>query len=76
MENGNKMNNELDKITVDFDKFKKIYHTLKKQKVKEVSFEFLVGSCFPDILNNIKAEIRRQYTLGYCEGKKEQETKG
>ena len=37
----------------------------------EVSFEFLVGSCFPHIFENIKEEMRRQYTLGYIDGQKE-----
>ena len=38
--------------------------------MKEVSFEFLVGSCFPNALKNIKEEMRRQYTLGFIEGQK------
>lgn len=36
--------------------------------MKEITFEFLVGSCFPEIMNNIKEEMRRQYTLGYTAG--------
>ena len=42
-----------------------------KTEMKEVSFEFLVASCFPKAMDNIKAEMRRQYTLGYVEGQKE-----
>ena len=34
----------------------------------EVTFEYLVGSFFPKIMDNIKAEINRQYTLGYVQG--------
>ena len=61
----------MEHITVKFETLEKIYKALKKQKVKEVTFEFIVGSCFPDIMNNIKEEMRRQYTLGYVEGQKE-----
>ena len=34
----------------------------------EITFEYLVGSFFPKIINNIEAEINRQYTLGYVQG--------
>ena len=61
----------MEHITVKFETLEKIYKILKKQKVKEVTFEFIVGSCFPDVMNNIKEEMRRQYTLGYIEGQKE-----
>lgn len=44
---------------------------LKEDKLNEVSFEFIVGSCFPDALENIKTELRKQYTIGYTEGLKE-----
>ena len=46
---------------------------IKDTNMKEVSFEFLVGSCFPKALQNIKEEMRRQYTLGYTGGLKENE---
>jgi len=59
------------RITVSFEKLEKIYKRLKKDKVKEVSFEFLVGSCFPHIMHNIKEEMKRQYTMGYAEGLKD-----
>lgn len=60
----------MDKITVSREKFNKIYEIIKKQKLKEISFEFLVGSCFPDVMNNIKEEMRRQHAQGYAEGLK------
>ena len=44
---------------------------LKKDKLDEVSFEFIIGSCCPDALENIKTELRKQYTIGYTEGLKE-----
>lgn len=34
----------------------------------DVTFEYLVGSFFPKIIDNINAEINRQHTLGFIEG--------
>ena len=61
----------IDDLKIDIDKFNKVVKAIKKSEMKEVSFEFLVGSCFPKAMNNIKEEMRRQYTLGYVEGQKE-----
>lgn len=61
----------IDDLKVDIEKFNKIVKAIRKTEMKEVSFEFLVGSCFPKALDNIKEEMRRQYTLGYVEGQKE-----
>lgn len=61
----------LSDLVVEYKKFKKVYQAIKDHNIKEISFEFLVGSCFPDALKNIKEEMRRQYTLGYTEGLKE-----
>ena len=61
----------IDDLKIDIDKFNKIVKAIKKSEMKEVSFEFLIGSCFPKALENVKAEMRRQYTLGYVEGQKE-----
>ena len=58
-------------LKIDIEKFNKVVKAIKKSNMKEVSFEFLVGSCFPKALDNIKEEMRRQYTLGYIEGQKE-----
>ena len=33
----------------------------------EVTFEYLVGSFFPKIVENIQKEMNRQYTLGYLQ---------
>ena len=60
----------MDKITVDIEKLGKVYRAAKKIGMKEVSFEYLVGSCFPNVYQNIKEELRRQYTKGYAEGQK------
>ncbi len=61
----------IDDLHVSYEKFHKISKAIKDHKMKEISFEFLVGSCFPKALENIKEEMRRQYTLGYIEGQKE-----
>ena len=63
----------IDDLKIDIDKFNKIVKAIKKSEMKEVSFEFLIGSCFPKAMNNITEEMRRQYTLGYTTGLKERE---
>lgn len=63
----------MDKITVKYGLLKKVVKNFEKINPTddtEVSFEYLVGSCFPDIMENIKKEMRRQYTNGYAEGLK------
>ena len=61
----------MDKITTKMETLTKVYKILKKNHIEEVSFEFLVGSCFPNVMDNIKEEMRRQYTMGYVEGQKD-----
>ena len=63
----------IDDLHVSYEKFRKIYKKAKELNMKELSFEFLVGSCFPQALENIKQEMRRQYTLGYAQGRKDAE---
>ena len=65
----------IDDLKVSAKTLDRINKIVKDKKIKEVSFEFLVGSCFPNALENIKEEMRRQYTLGYTEGLKEKEVK-
>lgn len=60
----------MEHITVKRETLDKVYKAVKKLNMKEITFEFLVGSCFPDIMSNVKEEMRRQYTLGYIEGQK------
>ncbi len=64
-------NRIMDNLTVKLETLEKICKKLKKNKTKEVSFEFLIASCFPHVLNNIKEEMRRQYTEGYVKGLEE-----
>ena len=59
------------RITVSFGKLKKIMESLEKTHMKNddlVSFEYIVGSCFPNVFENIKTEIRTAYTQGYMDG--------
>lgn len=64
----------IDDLNVETKKLQKIVKNLKTNNIKSVSFEFLVGSCFPNALKNIKEEMHRQYTLGYTNGIKESKT--
>ena len=61
----------IDDLKVEAKKLHKIDKIVKEKHIKEVSFEFVVGSLFPTALKNIKEEMRRQYTLGFVEGRKE-----
>ena len=59
----------MDHITTSLETLEKVYKMAKKSGVKEVSFEYVVGSCFPKIMDNIRTEMRRQYTMGYAAGR-------
>lgn len=66
----------MDNITVKYGKLKKIIQALENMEFNddsEVTFEYIIGSCFPDILKNIKTEMHTQYTKGYTDGLKEKE---
>lgn len=58
-------------LTIDFETFKKVYQMAKKKKLKTIRFEFIVGSCFPKVMENVKQELIRQHAQGYAEGLKE-----
>ncbi len=61
----------MDKITVKYGDLKKIIKAIEKTKPADdtdISFEYIVGSCFPNIMENIKREIHAQYTQGYIDG--------
>lgn len=61
----------IDDLKIDIERFNKIVKAIRRNEMKEISFEFLVGSCFPKVMDNIREEMRRQYTLGYTTGLKE-----
>lgn len=74
MEDGN--NNVELNLTVSCRKLRAIMAKLNSLKYRDedvVSFEFLVGSCFPDAYYNIQEELRRQYTMGYIDGRTEKD---
>ena len=56
---------------VQVKKIKKMCKVLSDKGIKETSFEFVVASLFPKVYKNIKEELRKQYTLGYAAGLKE-----
>lgn len=37
----------------------------------DVTFEYLVGSCFPTIFQNVQSALNEEHTLGYMEGYKD-----
>lgn len=51
---------------------KKIHHITGKEDV-EVSFEFIIASLFPTCWKNIQADLNRQYTRGYIQGRTDKE---
>ncbi len=65
----------IDDLNVETKRLSSMVRKLKKNNIKEVSFEFLVASCFPNALKNIKEEMRMQYTHGYAAGLQESEEK-
>ena len=57
-----------DKIVVSREKFNKLADIIERDNLEEISFEFLVGSCFPQALRNIKKALAEQHTTGYVAG--------
>lgn len=56
---------------VKFSKVLRVVKTLEKsgmRKDSEVSFEFIVGSLFPDAFKNMQTALRTEYTKGYAAG--------
>lgn len=64
---------------VPLKKLKAAIESLEKHcpdgKEISVSFEFLIGSFFPEVLDNIKDKIRTSYTKGYIDATNELEEK-
>lgn len=64
---------ELDKSFIPFSKLKKIVEQNNHlPDDAPITFEFMC-MLFPTIWDNIQKELNHQYTLGYIEGKKEQQ---
>lgn len=56
---------------VQVKKIKRMCKLLSDNGIKETSFEFIIASLFPKVYENIKEELRKQYTLGYAAGLEE-----
>ena len=37
----------------------------------DITFEYLIGSFFPEVVKNVHEEAKKQYTKGYAQGYKE-----
>lgn len=60
-------------MAITYKKLKKIVGSLDKINFRDndmVSFEYIVGSCFPNVYENIQIKIKQAYTQGYADGLK------
>lgn len=74
-------NNEIDQSygTVPYRKVERALQQLASVAAKtghsldeiQISFEYLIGSFFPEVVENINTEMNKQYTRGYLDGRKE-----
>ena len=67
------MNNNIDNVQLGH--LKRMINMLDKHfkgdDTTEISFEFLISSCFPTCYKNIEDKLKEQYTLGFIAGKTE-----
>ena len=62
---------------VKFTTLKKMVNQLEKKYTPEqleeleLGFEFLIGSLFPLVYNNMQEALNKEHTLGYIEGLQE-----
>ena len=69
----------IDKIP--FSKLKRMVESIENHFVEtperldevELSFEYIIGSCFPNVFENIKDALKQEHTKGYIEGLQERE---
>lgn len=61
----------MENLKVSVKKLTKICDMLKQTGQTEASFEYIVGSCFPNVMDNIKKYVHQQYTMGYVKGLEE-----
>lgn len=57
------------------DNAKKNNMTAKEIEEIPITFDYLIGSFFPEIVKNVHNEANKQYTKGYIEGRKSMEEK-
>ena len=50
---------------------KKTKKQISPKRDCDISFEFLIGSFFPEVLNNIKKEFTKNYITGYNAAKEQ-----
>lgn len=64
---------EVNVPTVKLSHLRKMVKNLKETcgKDAEVSFEYILASCFPTCWNNIQEALAREHTLGYLQARKE-----
>ena len=67
---------EIPKLTISRKTFNKIVKAIQQNNMQEISFEFLIGSLFPNVLTNIKEALRIQHAQGYAEGLAEGKKEG
>ena len=66
----------MEELVVKYKTLKKVISILEDRNTKpndDVKFEFIIGSCFPTIYQNIKEEMRKRYTQGYIDGSEAQQ---
>ena len=63
---------KMDKITVSLKRLREIVNNLKiLPDDNEVSFTYVVGSCFPNLYKNVMDSLKDSYTEGYIQGLKD-----
>lgn len=67
------MNKELD--TVKLSRLKKIVELIERNNDKDVdvTFEYMIASCFPRVWNNIQKRLSYEHTQGYIQGREDAE---
>ena len=59
---------ELPRIIADRATFDRVCKVIRKNNVQEISFEFIIGSLFPEVYTNMIEALRLQHAQGYAEG--------
>lgn len=67
------MNKKLD--TVKLSRLKKIVELIERNNDEDVdvTFEYMIASCFPRVWNNIQKRLSYEHTQGYIQGREDAE---
>lgn len=57
----------------DLEKMVQKVRDITNKEDTEISFEFIIASLFPTSWTNIQADLNRQYTRGYIQGRIDKE---